>query len=258
MFVNSLSFDVPGMDEVIVDRVVYDTHATSGDLAIDLYRSADHERVGPAPVVIFVMGYPNDSRQVGGPLKDLAQYRSWGRLVAASGMVGITYETTESGDTQAVIDHVRSNADELGIDPERVGLFAASANVGTALSIVMQPENAFIDVSVLYYGLMFGPRGAFRETLDDVCSEIGCYGPELTDYPEIRDDLPLFVVKTGRDRADLKATIDEFVAAAETAGAPLTYVDYPAGPHGFDTDDQSARSAEILAETLDFMQAHLA
>ena len=173
-------------------------------------------------------------------------------------MVGVTYETMEPGDTQSVLDHVRGNADEMGIDPDRIGLFGASANVGTALSVAMTPENDFIDLAVLYYGLMFGPQGAFRQTLDDVCAEIECYGPELDDYPEIRTDLPLFVVKTGRDRADLKATIDEFVIAAETAGAAITYVDYPAGPHGFDTGDNSERSAEILAETLDFMQQQLA
>jgi len=256
-FHNALSYDVPGMDDVIVDQIVYDTHEVEGDLTIDLYRAPDHEPRDSSPVVVFVMGYPNDSRQIGGPLKNLNQYKSWGRLVAASGMVGVAYDTMDVDDTSTVIDHLRDHATELGIDPERIALLATSANVGTGLSVAMQAERDHLAAAVFYYGLMYGPEGAFRETIDGVCDDIECYGPELDDYPAIRSDLPILVVKTGRDRADLKETIDRFVDAAETAEAPLTFVDYPTGPHGFETEDQSERSSEIVAQTLRFLQSHL-
>ena len=43
------------------------------------------------------MGYADDviTDWIGPSLKDHPAYHSWGRLVAAAGMVGITYETTD-------------------------------------------------------------------------------------------------------------------------------------------------------------------
>lgn len=256
-FFNSLSYEVPGMEDVIVERVVYGSDPAVGELTIDLYLPAEQDRSGAAPAVVFVMGYPNDSAMVGGPLKDQEQYQSWGRLVAASGMVGAAYDTTDAADTENVIEHLRTHSAELGIDPDRIGLVAVSANVGTALSIAMQPEHDYLRAAVFYYGLMYGPNGEHRDTLNQICAEIKCYGAELDDYPAIRDDVPMLVAKAGYDREVLNETIDRFVEASGVAQASITFIDYTEGRHGFDTVDLSSRSAEIVAETLDFLLANL-
>lgn len=257
VFSNVLSYDVPGMGDVVVERAVYGTDPAGNELAVELYLPAAHDRGGAAPAVVFVMGYPNGAARIGESLKDHGQYRSWGRLVAASQMVGVAYDTVDAGDTEDVIEFLRTKSAELGIDPERIGLVAVSANVGTALAVAMQPEFDFVGAAVFYYGLMYGPNGQHRETLDSVCAEIHCYGSELADYPAIRSDLPTLVVKAGRDRDDLNQSIDRFVGASEGAGAPITLIDYENGQHGFDVDDNSARSAEIVADTVEFLRSNL-
>ena len=80
-------------------------------------------------------------RIVGCNAKDMASYVSWGRLIAASGLAAITYTASEPArDAHAILRHVRDHAGAFGIDERRIGVWACSGNVPTALSLLMDAE----------------------------------------------------------------------------------------------------------------------
>ena len=63
---------------------------------------------------------------------------SWGQLIAASGMVAIAYTNREpAADLDALLQHVIEHAASLGVDENRMGVWACSGNVPLALSALM-------------------------------------------------------------------------------------------------------------------------
>src|SRR5262245_24225534 len=131
-----------GTQEARMRRVVYsigeetatvhqsESYRVSGadPLTMDLYYPASRPRGVRLPAVIFVTGFPdlNADRMVVSRFKDMASFVSWAQLVAASGLVGVTYTNREPQDVGAVLDHLRAESESLGIDPEWFGLWACS------------------------------------------------------------------------------------------------------------------------------------
>jgi hypothetical protein len=71
-------------------------------------------------------------------LKEMASYISWGQLAGASGFVAITYANVEPArDIQTLLEYLRQNSAGLGIDENRLGLWACSGNGPLALSVLM-------------------------------------------------------------------------------------------------------------------------
>lgn len=69
----------------------------------------------------------------GRKFKDVHAYVTWARLVAASGMVAITYTNIDPvADLRRLLTHLRDQSAHLGIDPQHVGLWACSGNVPNA------------------------------------------------------------------------------------------------------------------------------
>ena len=80
-------------------------------LTLDVYRPA--QEWSPLPAVLFVTGFPDAGmrRVVGCNAKDMASYISWAKLMAASGIVAITYTNrTPTADAGDVLRYVRENA----------------------------------------------------------------------------------------------------------------------------------------------------
>src|SRR3954447_202706 len=99
-------YQIPGMEAVTVRRdVVYQAAEAIGDrtedrtkdsndaLTLDLYSPPDAGSGARVPAVVIVAGYPDAGfqRTVGCRFKEMGSSTSWGRLIAASGMVAITY-----------------------------------------------------------------------------------------------------------------------------------------------------------------------
>lgn len=74
---------------------------------------------------------------------------------------------------------------------------------------------------------------------------------------ELRGDVPILLVKIGAENPDWKAAADAYVASVSGKGYPLTVVTYEAGIHGFDTDQVTDESKQIVAKTVAFFQEHL-
>jgi acetyl esterase/lipase len=195
-----------------------------GDLHFDLYAPARHN--SPVPVVLFMNG-------VGGrSVRSWPQYTGWGKLVTGSGLAGVVYDAHEGGaarDTRALLQYLGEHGSGLGIDARNVILWACSSNVSEGLPLAMDASNSAIKAAVVYYGT----------------------APVRT----VRPDLPVLMVRAGLDGLGLNRGIGEFVAAANAANAPLTFINIPAAHHAFDLRDDKEISRAVIARTLDFMKA---
>ena len=208
-----------GMDDVDVQKnVVYD-----GDRKLDFYRP---KGAGTVPLVIFLNG-------VGVPvLKDWGQYTSWPRLAAARGMAAISYETAGSDaapQTDALLRYVQQHAAELKIDPKRIAIWSCSSNSRLGSTLLASRDD--FRAAVFYYGFMqTAPKNITT---------------------------PVLVARAGLDALQINQSIDRWVAQAVELEAPVTLVNYPEGLHGFELENDTPESRQIVTQTLDFLQFHL-
>jgi hypothetical protein len=246
------------MDAVTVRRDVPYRTTSTGILTMDLYLPPGLPSGLGRPGVIFVSGYSDVGIEaiVGSKLKEWESYISWGKLTAASGLVGITYSATEpAGDVAALVQHIRQNADSLGIDPSRIALWACSGNVPLALSLLI--EQAAFRCAVFCYGYTLDPDEStgVREAARTYGFANPSAGRSVADLPA---DTPLFVVRAGQDQLPhLNQTMDQFLAQALARNLPITLVNHASGPHAFDMFDNSETTREIVRQILSFLSVHL-
>jgi dienelactone hydrolase len=231
---------------------------TDRDLHMDLYYPPGLAQETKPPVVVFVFGYSDAAatKLTGVPLKDMGAYTSWARLVASSGMVGVTYETDQpEADLSDLISHLQSHADDLGIDASRIGLWSCSGNSPLALSHLMQDAGPEVKTSVFYYGLMPTPDRYQEAQIDSLAQQLGFIPSDLD---EIRTDVPLLIVRAGQDNLrQVNASMDHFAGRALEANVPLTVINNSGGQHGFDILDDTPTTQRIIRQTLDFLATHL-
>src|SRR4029450_8157937 len=152
-------------------------------------------------------------------------YKSWGRLVAASGWIGVTFDTRgpflESGpDIADLLRFVRSpDGEKLGSQPARIAAWVCSGNVASGLKVLMEDQDPSLRAAVVYYG--------------------------ASDVAKVRRDLPGFLVRAGLDNERLNGAIDELFGRAEAAGAPWTFVLAPNSHHAFDAMDDTEVTPHI-------------
>jgi dienelactone hydrolase len=244
MTLKPVLYTMPGMAEVVTREVAY------GDgLAIDLYTPPAAS--GRLPAVVFVTGYadPGSEQVFGCKLKDMASYVSWARLVAASGMIGVTYENRQASDAHAMLAHLRANAAALGIDDQRIAIWGCSGNAPMALSLLDGARCA-----ALSYPFM-GDLGGGTETAK-AAAMFRFAAPAIT--LDQLPNIPMFIARAGRDEMPgLNASIDRFIPAAIERGLPVTLTNHPTGPHSFDLVDDSETTRAVVRQLLAFLQIQL-
>jgi dienelactone hydrolase len=253
-------FELAGMDDVDVRTDL--AYKTTGDneLLFDVYRPASG---GRPPVVVFVHG--DGPPEVLADAKEWGQYTSWGRLVAASGLAGVTFNhrstlgATElhaaAADVDDLVSEVRKRSDELGLDPDRICIWTCSAGGPIGMRTALA-GHGFVRCAVCFYAMLDlrHLRDQIPDTVsDDVLEDFSpiCHLREGAEAP------PMLVARAGRDRPAFNDAIDRFVAEAVARGATVDLLTHPAGQHGFDVFDDDDRSREIVARTLAFMRWHL-
>jgi hypothetical protein len=253
-------YTMPGLDAVTVRRDEEYGVIDTGALTMDLYYPPDSNSGTRTPAAIFVTGF-NDvgaQRMLGCKLKEMGSYISWGHLAAASGLVAITYTNREPAtDVHAVLRHVRQNAASLDIDQNRIGVWACSGNVPTALSVLMKDAHDYPKCAVLCYPYMLDLDGSTG--VADAARQFGfvnpCAGKSVNDLPR---DIPLFIARAGQDQMPgLNEALDCFLAKALTCNLPVTFVNHSVAPHAFDLFHDSEISREIIRRILAFLQFHL-
>jgi hypothetical protein len=229
-------------------------------LTMDVYYPPESTSGARHAAILFVTGLSDSGaeRIVGCKLKEMGSYISWAELAAASGLVAITYANADpAADAHEVLACVRRQAPVLGIDENRIGLWACSGNVPTALSLLMQDPHDHLKCAVLCYGYMLDVNGFTG--VADAARQFGfvnpCAGTSVADLP---GDVPLFIARAGLDQMPgLNQALDHFVLSALTCNLPITLVNHSTAPHAFDLFHDSEISREIIRRILRFMQCHL-
>ncbi len=239
-------YSIQGMDAVTVSRGV---HYANG-LTMDLYYPPDPAPLLPA--VVMVLGYPDVgvAPRLGCQFREMAMSVSWGQLFAASGMVGVLYETRSPvTDVEALLAALCENGPALGIDAARIGIWSASGNVPVALSVLMDGK---VRCGALCYGFMLNAAEAAGQF--HFANPVA--GRRVEDLPS---NTALFIARAGQDQfAGVNESIDAFVPAALQCNLPLTLVNHPSGPHAFDLMDDSEASRDVIRSILAFLRANLA
>ena len=253
-------YRIPGVDAVTIQRGVEYRATDEGTLTMDIYYPPGSKSGARIPAVIFVIGYSDlgFQKMLGCKQKEMGSYISWAELTTTTGLVAITYTNAEpAADAHEVLNYVRQNAAALGIDENRIGLWACSGSVPTALSLLMQGGRDYLKCAALCYGYMLDFTGSTG--VADAAKQFGfvnpCAGKSVADLPH---DLPLFIARAGQDRMPgLNAALDDFVLEALRSNLPVTLVNHSDGPHAFDLFHDSETSREIIRRILQFMQFHL-
>ena len=244
---------VPGMERVVVHSNLTYTQTNDPLVRMDVYVPADLAADERRPIVVLVHGGVPASL----PVKDMGAYRSWGRLIAAHGMVAVTFthrlrwplsQLQESAsDVRAAIDFVRASASKFNAHPDRMCIAAYSAG-GPLLTVALQDERRYVRCQLGIYPLVDVQGSGFA---DEAKFALKAY----VDKPSFT---PLFLARAGRDAIPtLNERLDAFIGSAIAANAPITIVNHPTGAHGFDVANDDERSREIIRAALEFMQAHL-
>jgi acetyl esterase/lipase len=209
--------------------------------------------------VLFIHGYSDAGvpNVFGRTFKEMGHPVSWAQLIAASGMAAILYSNRQPvDDVHAILEHVREHAASLGIDGSRLALFAMSGHVPLALWLLMQPERREVKCAVLCSGYMLDLNGgsSVAEMQKSFPFANPCAGKSIDD---LRDEVPLLVVRAGRDQFRVNESLDSFIGGALQRDLPVRLINHAGAPHAFDLFDDSETTREIIREVLRFMQFHL-
>lgn len=253
-------YRIPETDAVRVVRDEEYRALENETLTMDLYYPPQQARRSPHPAVVLVSGFPDAGYQrvMGCRFKEMGSSTSWGKLLAASGFIAVAYTNREPlSDAAALLQFIRRNAESLGIDEGRIGLFASSGNVPVALSLLMQERNHFLKCACFCYGYMLDRTGeaVVSEASAKWKFENPCAGKRVDDLPR---HLPVFVARAGQDQMPrLNDTIDWFLADAMIHNLPVSFVNHHDAPHAFDLFDDSVATRASIQLLLAFMHAHL-
>jgi len=224
-----LVYQIPAMQQVTIREDNVFTTINDTTLKYDIYYPPQFNKNSPLPVVIFNNGVGSMD------LPKWPIYKDWGRLIAASGMVAINYQARPGNalqDGEALIDFITASSNQLGIDKNKIGLWTCSANtrVGARLAFKTRPRN--IKALVMYYG---------------VIDSLG----------ELRQDLPVMLVRAGLDVQFINMGIENFVQSALVQDVRLEFINYLRGMHAFDAFTNTDESRDIIKRTVSFLKNNL-
>ena len=215
------------------------------------------------PAIVYIHG--GLPEQVKSQPKDWAVFESYGRLAAASGVIGITFShrtaripaTLEqgAGDVLALLEFIRKNAAEFTMDSERICLWAFSAG-GPYLSLPLRQRMPFIRCLVSSYAVLDlqSLKGAAdTSTPDTMLTE---FSP-AAQIGRSRGAPPALIVRAGLDNAMINRAAESFVKEALEAHCEVELLNHAQGRHGFDILDDTSRTREIISRCLQFALNHL-
>ena len=225
-------YQLPEMARVGVTAGVPYLRDAQGELKFDIYSGRGDS--GLRPAVIFANAIGDNA--VPKP-KDWKIYTDWARLAAVEGMVGITMESDGARIPQslaALFHYLSANGPRHGIDPQRLAVFAASANATETARYMLGPNaSQSLKAAVLYYGSA-PPQGPLRA------------------------DLPvLFVVAEADVATPLAGGYPALWGRVMEARAPWTITYGSRQPHAFDGLADTADARRLVQQTLGFLKTHL-
>lgn len=234
------------------------TATDDGGPVLDLYlpRAA---AAAPRPAWLLVHGGPLPAAMTAKrPPGSWRFFRDYGALAAAAGRVGIVvghrYDSIETipgseADVRAAVEWVRAQAGELGVDPERLGLWLFSG-AGVHLAPLLAAPPPGVRTVVAFYPVV-EPEVLTAMGLGPVPERLRDRSPAAVADP--RAAPRLFLVRAGRDQPALNAALDGFAARLAAAGATVELATHPSGQHGFEILDDDARTRELVERAAAFL-----
>jgi acetyl esterase/lipase len=251
------------MDEVQVRSGIAYKTVEDGALKLDVYLPPDLSAGERRPAVLFVHGEPWTTEVTRFDALAAGQYISWGRLVAASGWIGVPFEHRNSractalpevaADLDDLIAFVRAQIPEA--DPDQLILWVCSGGGAYGLRAAIR-HSASVRCAVVYYAFLepLHYRAIIAPEISDETlreySPITALGQPDATIP------PLLIARAGTDHPELNETINRFAAEALRHNVSLDLLNYAEGRHGFDILDDTGRSRYIIQQTLAFMRLH--
>ena len=256
-----LVYKVDGTDKVKVFKNLKYTKSDDANVLMDVYQPPNLAKTEKRPAVIFIHG---GAKPEYAP-KDWGIFTSWGRLIAASGLVGVTFthrleysnKSLEIGeqDVRAAIDYVRANAGKYNVDGDRLCLIAFSAG-GPMLTTAMRGDTPFVKCVVGFYSFWDVRQSNYKQKEDSAA--LNKYSAITYLEGEAKNLPPIFIARAGRDEIPtMNDSIDRFIKEAISKNIALNFANHPNGVHGFDNQTNDERSREIVREAVEFMKIHL-
>lgn len=265
-----LVFSRPDMDRVQVKTdIVYKT-IDSIRLDFDLYLPRDVPNGMLTPAVIFISGDAPEELSLG-PMKQSGQYTGWGRLVAASGLIGVVTNhrsmhqppqryvnlAAVAADMADMLAFVQNQGASYGIDVNHLSIVTFSGGSPFALYAALKQRPPFIRCLVVYYGLLDLRHLLTAEDSAEKVKLITEYSPAVQIQRQPETVPPFLVARAGLDQTWINQGLDSFVMEALKHNLPLNVLNHPTGRHAFDILDDDQRSREIIRDTLTFLRRHL-
>lgn len=209
-----------GMDKTTVRKDTEYRNVDGISLKMDVYYPPEYNEETALPAVVFAHGEaPGEFLQ---NAKEWGQYTSWGQIVAASGLIGVTFThrssdgftqlTDVSTDIEHLLGYIDEHSNELFIDKERMGVWVCSAGGPACLSPILRDSRKNVKAIAAYYTLMnLEHIPELREELGEEVSRE--FSPTHHLKNSTLNPPPMLVVKAGLDKAIFNDSIDEFIHA---------------------------------------------
>ena len=225
-------YDVPATKNVTVkENVPY-----LGDLKIDIYSPPGAKAGEKFPAVIFLNAIGDAPNQP--KVKTWGIYKSFPRLIAAHGMVGISMEMDGARiqeNLRALFDFLEKDGAKHGIDASRLGVYAASANTTQSIVYLMsETASKGIRAAALFYGATPAPDTRIRKDLS-----------------------VLFILAEGDLAGGFGQQAVPLWQRVTAERVPWTLVFASNQPHAFDAFADTDESRRIIQQAIAFWKSNL-
>lgn len=223
----------------------------AADVQADLPDGLSSEAEGPWPAVVFVHGGPVHPDVRPTP-RDWPGFVGYARLMAGLGAVGVTldhrlHDLADYGraaeDIAEAVDLVRADP---RVDADRVALWFFSAGGLLAADWLAAPPPWLRCVAATYPVLAPMPNWGRVDSR---------FRPAVALRSAER--LPVVLTRVELERAEIAATVEEFLAAAKECDAEVEVIDVPRGRHGFETTDHSGQARNAVERAARSVWGHL-
>jgi hypothetical protein len=258
---NVVALELPGMDNVIVKKDIPYIKTQDSSLKMDLYYPPNFDFKSKIPTVVFIFGYTNEGqlKTAKHQLRTWSPYTSWCKVVAASGMAAVVYETINpENDLKSLLQYINSNTDKLNIDVNKIAAYSCSANTPVALSNILNSANNSFKCAAIYYGIFLDTDFKYLSVIDTLSKNMGFIPSRLPESTTWRKDKPLLIVHVGKDFVpNTDESLTGFTYKAINQKVPFTLIHYATGIHGFDIYTDNEETKQIIRTTLEFWKFNL-
>lgn len=254
-------YELPKMDNVIIKKDIPYQDTDGPNLKMDVYYPPDFDFQRIIPAIIVVLGYPDSSgkKLVGDKFKNYIQFVSWCKIISTSGMIAVAYESDNpEKDIITLSEHLITNADKLNIDINKIGAYTCSAHTPATITTILNRSNNFFKCGVVYYGFFLTEDFKYLSQIDSMSQKMGFKTPRLPKPESWRKDLPIMIVRAGKDNVPyLNQSLESFYTEALYQNLPICLINYPNGVHAFDVINDNDTTRTIIKNTLEFWKYYL-